>query len=265
MPDVEVNIVIVGHLNREFLVHKIVVNVVGNVSRLVPVREILIELILHVLVVHRLLGISLRHIVRTAVAARHVGDVPDSVGARAVLQRAAGESVGVAQHVSVLIFLHEVAVCKDSRIQLRTLRLLSLVLRKDVGIVDSVEQSSSINADCRLKAHLNIGIRQRLVVAFDRHIERTLRNLDFRIYQLVSLTVVKLVSPLVGVGRPCDLYFLLVERSLERFHRLCLRHTGQRRQVGIRVAVVDHKQVAVSPVVCTIAVHAATVAVARVA
>ena len=64
-----------------------------------------------------------------------------------------------------------------------------------------------------------------------------------------------MVAPFVGVAQPVDLDLGLVQGSLERCYGLGLWHARVRAEIGV-VTVGEDEQVAVAPVVGTVAVHA---------
>ena len=266
MPDHEVDIVLIAHLDRQFLVHQIVVNILRNVARLVPRREKRVEIPLHIGVLRRYFGISSGHVVVTAVRAGHVGDVPDGIGTRRILQRAATQGIGIAQRMGGRpIGLDPLAVPEDRGIERHAVLLLANVLGFQVAVRNGIQQARTVDADGRFEAHAHLGIGHLALGADQRHVIGVLGDRHFGIDQAVRLAVGKLIAPLVGILLPADHDLRFVDRGFERRHGPRLRHTGERCQV-IVVLVGDDQQIAVADLVgVERAFDTLAVAVARVA
>ena len=104
-----------------------------------------------------------------AVGTRHIRDIPDGVGACAVLQCATSHRISeLLQRTTVTVECTRVVV--GSGIVGRSLELVGLFVPHrrvqfhigglgsplcfDVGIVESIEQSCAIHSDCRLQSHV---------------------------------------------------------------------------------------------------------------
>ena len=150
--------------------------------------------------------------------------------------------------------------CPDGGIEFCTGVKFFLVLGFQRVVGDGVEQSGTVNADGAFQpeSHLAVGCRK-------GGIEGILGDGHLGIDEAVGLAVGETVAPFVGVAEPCDVDFLLVDGGLEGGHGLGLRHAGHRGLVGVGSLIVHYQQVAVGPVVGTVAFHAAAVAVAGMA
>ena len=92
-----------------------------------------------------------------------------------------------------------------------------------VFVRNSVQQPRSVYAYCRFKSH---GIVFRQLVSLIYDVYRIFWNNYFRVLQFISLSVGECVVPFVCMAFPFHRYFTFIQRSLERFYRMCLRHTG---------------------------------------
>ena len=192
-----------------------------------------------------------------AVAAVDIGDIPDGVGTSGILQGAAAQGIGEALGVrGTAIERGPVVACPDGGVEVGSSFIFFLVLSFERVVRDGVEQPCAIDADSAFKTegHLAVGCRKGCI-------ESILGDGDFRIDKAIALAVGETVAPFVSVVKPCNVYLVLVNGRLERCHGFGLRHTGHRGLVGIGSLVVNNKQVAVCPVVGTIAFHAASVSV----
>ena len=284
VPDQEVVVLVVAHLGRE-IVPGVVELVRGRVQQvqygLRDARRRAVGVVRrgrvgldgrdHVRILRHRLGPGLGGVEVRPVGAADVGDVPDGVGAGAVLQGGARHRVGEALELLraggrrgavgelplgegvprrggeiVRVFVPE------GRIQLHEARL-GLVLGLDVLLRDGVEQARADDADGGLEAEghgLVAGLVGRRV-----GVEGAARNGHLRIDQFILLPV--------GEGQrqpalhradrqPVDQDLLLVDRREEWRHRLGLRHAGHFGHIRAVVAVgavrrvVDDEQVAVA-------------------
>ena len=166
MPDHEVLILLLRHLGIQLLAGQIGLDVACQVARM-PLRmfllrvdavDILREASLNLRVLRGLLGIVLAsevEIVVAAVRTRHVGDVPDGIGASTVEHRTTTQGIGEAAHILRAITLQAVAVVALPRIGgliphggvERDVRRLGLPLRRDVFVGNGIEQARAIDAD----------------------------------------------------------------------------------------------------------------------
>ena len=260
MPDHKVDIILVAHLGRELGAHKIIVDILLDIARLVPLGEIFIETSLDIWVLGRDLSILGSNIMRALVGTSHVGDIPDGVGARSVLERATGESIGVAfRMVGIAIEgrWSPVGACPHGRIELNARVRLPLILSLERIVGNSVDKADK-------PFEVDFGIVVGRAGRLERDIIGRGRDGDFGIDKLVAFAVGELVAPLVGIGEPRDLNLVLIDRRLEGSHRLGLRHAGKSGDIVI-VLVGNHEEVTVAPVVGTVTVHTAAVTIARVA
>ena len=235
-------------------------------------------------VLRGLLGIVLAsevEIVVAAVRTRHVGDVPDGIGASTVEHRTTTQGIGEAAHILRAITLQGVAVVALPRIGSliphgrieRDVRRLGLPLRRDVFVGNGIEQARAIDADGGLQTDGDIVVilrgRNLHILAIALHIDGGIvgrsRDRHLGIGEVVAFTIVKLVSPLVRIVLPVYPDLRLVDRSLERLHGRGLGHTSHRADVGIGLLVVDDEEVAIALLRGRIGILARTMSVAWVA
>ena len=288
MPDHEIGVLLVTHLHREFLVHQEVIYVLLNIPGkplISHVREIglheMFKSRLDILVLGCRKGIGLCHVVIPAVRTGHIGDVPDGIRTRTVLESTAAEGIGEPERMffirtegSIGILLHPFAVLTEGVIheilaQL-LLHLLGLcILRFQRIIGNGVKKPASVDADGGFEAYTDFRDIQchSLPVSggLDRDIIGIRRDDDLRIDETVCLPVRELVAPLVGIIHPVDLYLRLVKRSLERGDGLRLRHTRERCEVGIGLLVIEDKEIAVAHLVIAVRCRPLAVSVPRMA
>ena len=102
----------------------------------------------------------------------------------------------------------------------------------EVIIVNGIEESGSVDADCGFEANADIAVVNSRGFTVLRHLKRDivgiLRNGNFRIYECICFSVREFVAPFVSILRPFNHNLALVNRSLERLYGKGLRHTGQR-------------------------------------
>ena len=276
MPHHEVYIVLVTHLRhfhlgRNLVVHhQVVVDVGLHVAREVVLWEVVVELGLHIGVLRGLGSVGSGHVVTHLGTVSHVGDVPDGIGARGVLQGTTRKGIGVflgmcgvaiqarrspvatSPHSGVDAVLHIVVV----------IFLLILCLQRVIG--DGIDEAGAIDADGGLETHHHIAVGDVVAAHLQRDIVGFLGNINLRIREVIRLAVGELVTPFVGIAQPVDLDLGLVDGRLEGCDSLGLRHARQGAEVSV-VAVGDDEQVAIAPVVGTVTVHLHAMAVARVA
>ena len=276
VPHHEVHIVLVFHLRqfhlgRDLVVHhQVVVDVGFHIAGEVVLREIVVELGLHIGVLRGFGGVGGGHVVAHFGAVRHVGDVPDGVGAGSVLQGAACEGVGVflgVGGVAVIARRSEVGAGPHRGIESvghEAVVVFLLVLRSQRVVGNGVNQASAIDADGRFQTADEIAVGDGLATHFERYIESVFGNVNLWIGEAITFTIRELVAPFIGVAQPIDLDFGLVHGCLERRDGLGLGHSSVTAQVGV-VAVGEDEQVAVAPVVGAIAVHPHSVAIAGMA
>ncbi len=225
VPNHKVSVVLVAHVGGHINTHKVVVYVLLNTSFRAVLREVVIKLFLHLGVLGGSGGIDGGHIVAGLGTACDIGDVPYGIGTRGILQWATGEGIGIAQGVtSVGVGLGPVGAVPDGGVEAMgkasVLRLLDILRLK--GIVwNGIYQACAVNADSGLQENSHIGVGD-----IKWHIESILVDGDFGIDEAVGLTVGEGVAPLIGIRQPGDMDALLINRGLERSHRLGLGHTG---------------------------------------
>ena len=263
MPHHEVDVVLVAHFDGQRLRGQVVVDVVRHVVR-EPFRvflgcghlgDVAGKARLNVRVLRSILGVGACRVevMEAAVAARGVGDVPEGIGTRRVLQGATAQGVGIAVGIlrtvatlsGVGILPRPVAVGEDVWVQaigqVAVLLLLG-VLGFEVLVADGIEQARAIDADGGLQTHLVVAH----VVAAVGHVDGTPGDVHFGVAQLVGLAVGELVAEGVGIFMPGDGDLRLVERRLEGGHGMSLRHACQPGHIGLGLGVVNHQQIAVS-------------------
>ena len=266
VPNHEVDIVAVAHLGGESVAEEIVADIGGGVTRFVPLREIGVEPSLNVGVVGRGVGVdrgSEAEVVAALVATVDVGDIPDGVAARGILERAAGERIGEALGVVGVAIVGRggpVVARPESRVEVGAGVVFPLILSFERIVGYGIDEASAVDADGSFEAESQLAVG-----SYQRSVESILGDVDLGIDETVAFAVVELVAPLVGVVEPGDLDFILVDGSLERRDSLSLRHASDRGFVAVGGAVVDDEEVAVGPVVGAVALHASAVAIARVA
>ena len=192
-----------------------------------------------------------------AVGARNIGDVPECVAARRVLQRTAAQGIGKTERVlfarspvlgSVVgILLDPLSTLEESRVH-RAKSILFLLgpFGLEVGIVDGIQQARAVDADGRFQTEVHFICGERAAVGgLQVHVIRRLRNAHFGINQLVGFSVLKFVAPFIGMVLPRNLYLRRIHRCLERRYGKVLRHAGERGNVVVFV-VVNHQQITVA-------------------
>ena len=197
------------------------------------------------------------------VATVDVGDIPDGVAARGILERAAGERIGEALGVVGVAIVGRggpVVARPESRVEVGAGVVFPLILSFERIVGDGIDEASAVDADGSFEAESQLAVG-----SYQRSVESILGDVDLGIDEAVAFAVVELVAPLVGVVEPGDLDFILVDGSLERRDSLSLRHASDRGFVAVGGAVVYDEEVAVGPVVGAVALHASAVAIARVA
>ena len=266
VPNHQVDVIIVTHLSRQILVHQVVVYICFRIARNVVFREVGIEMGLDLGVLRSHAGVGFRHVVIATVAARHIGDVPDGVRTRAVLQRTTG--AGVSETLRMVGFAVQsrggpIVTRPHRRVQFRTRIVFTLILSLQRVVRNSIQQTRTIDADRRFKTHFFGSVSDGRAVRFQRNVVGGGRNIDFGINQAVRFAVGKTVAPLIRIVYPGNLNLAFVDRSLERRHSLGLRHTGKRRDVVV-VLIRNHQKIAVAPIARGVTVHTFTMTVPRV-
>ena len=245
-------------------VHTLAYLVVGRC----PERRcrVVLYLLYHFLVLSHCSSPSICGVELRTVGTCHVRDVPDGVGARSVLQRCACQSVGEALHhrlsvAAVSIYSGVLCGCipcacsevvgrSVPEVRVNILRNVSHlcyvlvvvgcrgILRLDVVFSDSVEQTRTHHANCRLYAYSHCLIA--CVVRIRVGAERRARYCDLRIDKIVGFAVGELHRQTALHSRhvmPLHVDLALVDRRLEGFGGLCLRHTRHFGYVAAVVAV----------------------------
>ena len=280
-------------------VHTLAYLVVGRC----PERRcrVVLYLLYHLLVLSHCRSPSVCGVEFRTVGTCHVRDVPDGVGARTVLQRGTCQSVGEALHhrlavAAVSIYSGVLCGCipcarsevvgrSIPEVRVNVLRNVSHlcyvlvvvgcrgILRLDVLFSDGIEQTRTHHADCRLYADSHCLVAR--VVRIRVGAERRARYCHLRIDKVVSLAVRELHRQAAFHRRnvmPLHVDLALVDRCLEGFGGLCLRHTSHFSYVATVVAVgsvygmIHSEQIAVAIAVgCGVRVHAAAMSVVGVA
>ena len=245
-------------------VHTLAYLVVGRC----PERRcrVVLYLLYHLLVLSHCRSPSVCGVELRTVGTRHVRDVPDGVGTRSVLQRGTRQSVGEALHhrlavATICIYSGVLCGCipcacsevvgrSVPEVRVNVLRNVSHlcyvlvvvgcrgILRLEILFSDGVEQTRTHHADCRLytNSHSLIACVVRIRVGA----ERRARYCNLRIDKVVSLAVGELHRQTAFHCRnvvPLHFNLALVDRCLEGFCSLCLRHTGHFGYVAAVVAV----------------------------
>ena len=118
------------------------------------------------------------------------------------------------------------------------------ILRFQVFICDGIQQAGTVNPDRRLQQ--DFIITQTTDDAFVFGIDCVWRESHLRIFQIVTLTIGKLVAPLVGIFFPFDNDFAFVQRGFEGLGGMSLWHSGQPAYITICFRIVDNQQTSVS-------------------
>ena len=94
------------------------------------------------------------------IATSHIGNVPDSIGSRAILYATTCQAVSVAGKVLSAVALlgigvvaSEVAILPDGRVEVGTMLLLRLILSTEVLVTDGVEQPRTVDTDGTLETN----------------------------------------------------------------------------------------------------------------
>ena len=130
------------------------------------------------------------------------------------------------------IEFHPFAIGENRWIKFHSGLFLCCILSFEVIIVNGIEESGSVNADCGFEANADIAVVNSRGFTVLRHLKRDivgiLRNGNFRIYERICFSVRESVAPFVSILRPFNHNLALVNRSLERLYGKGLRHTCQR-------------------------------------
>ena len=217
----------------------------------------------------------------SAIGSGHVGNIPYGIGSCSIQYRTSAQGISVPTYVLGSISLQGIAIVTlpgigglvpQGGIQGHIGRFC-FPLGGNIIICNGVEQSCSIYADGRLQADLNIvGIfigRNLHVLPVPLHIDRCIvcrcRNGHLWVGELVTLAILKLVSPFVGVVAPFYLYLRFIYRSLEGLDGTSLRHTCYRTDIGIGLLIIDDQQITIALQIGRIGVLPGTMSISRMA
>ena len=280
-------------------VHTLAYLVVGRC----PERRcrVVLYLLYHLLVFCHCRSPSVCSVELRTVGTWHVRDVPDGVGTRSVLQCGTCQSVGEALHHRLAVAAVGVytgvlgagipCTCSEvvgrsvPEVRVNVLRHVSHlcyvlvvvgcrgILRLEILFSDGIEQTRTHHADCRLYAYSHCLIAR--IVRIWVGAERRARYRNLRIDKVVSLAVGELHRQTALHSRyvmPLHFDLALVDRCLEGFCGLCLRHTGHFGYIAAVIAVgsvygvIHSEQIAVAIAVGrSVRVHAAAMSIVGVA
>ena len=186
----------------------------------------------------------------TTVRARHIGDVPDSVGSRRIHDRTTSQSVRKTLRTPLRVVLvvtrlleSTVEECRIKSVLQLAVSSFLLVLCNNIRVSDGIQKACAIHADRVLQQHLiTLRFQQsiRVAVALVIHIYRRVWHSNLRINQLIRLAVGELVSMLVHSRKPFHSNLTRVQRSLKRRYAKQLRHTRQPGHISVRGRIEHH-------------------------
>ena len=196
-----------------------------------------------------------------AVAASYIGDVPHGIGSCCILQRSAAQGIRKSErmelsfvgkvridicNLGVAVLLYPFSVFEKSLVQAVlhvTILLFLSILCFQIFVADGIQQAGTVNADSRFQQ--DFIITQTADDTFVFGIDRVWSESHLRIFQIVTLTIGKLVAPLVGIFFPFDNDFAFVQRGFEGLGGMSLWHSGQPAYISIGIRIVDNQQTSV--------------------